>query len=85
MQRVVIVIDGVPIETWAGDEAAASEVRIRVLEAAEAGATIRLDVLRPQGEQLIGDGTLVLRMGNASTVVVRVLPDDRAGGMASAP
>ncbi|MCU0282586.1 MAG: hypothetical protein MUD13_01610 [Candidatus Nanopelagicales bacterium] len=79
MQRVEVVVDGVAIETWAADEAAASEVRIRVLEAAEAGATIRLDVLRAQGEELLADGTLVLRMGNVSTVVVRVLPDDRTG------
>jgi hypothetical protein len=79
MQRVQVVVDGAEVETWVADEADASEVRIRILEAADAGATIRLDVLRAQGEELLTDGTLVLRLGNASTVLVRVLPDDRTG------
>jgi hypothetical protein len=79
MQRVEVVVDGVAVETWTADEAEASELRIRVLEAAEGGATIRLDVMRARGEELLADGTLVLRMGNVGTVLVRVLPDDRTG------
>ena len=79
MQRIEVVVDGAAYETWSGDEAEAEELRIRILEGAVAGTTVRVEILRAQGEELVSEGTLVLRLGNASAVAVRVLPDDRSG------
>ena len=79
MQRIEVVVDGVPYETWIADAPAAEQERVRILEGAEAGSTIRFDLRRAQGDDLVSEGTVVLRFGGASTVAVRVLPDDRTG------
>ena len=80
MQRIEVSVDGTGYETWVADQAAASELRDRILEAAELGATVTMDIERAQGDELVTDGTLVLRLGSAASVAVRVLPDDRTGG-----
>ena len=79
MQRIEAVVDGVQYETWVANESEAALVRTRLLEGAEAGSTIRVEIHQAQGDDLVPEGTLVLRLGNASTVSVRVLPDDRTG------
>jgi hypothetical protein len=79
MQRVEVMVDGTVFETWTADEADAARLRISVLEAAETGSTIRVDVRRAEGAELVPEATLVLRLGAATTVAVRVLPDDRTG------
>ena len=80
MQRIEVSVDGTGYETWVADQAAASELRDRILEAAELGATVTLDIERAQGDELVTDGTLVLRLGSAASVAVRVFADDRTGG-----
>lgn len=79
MQRIEAVVDGVPYETWVANESEAALLRTRLLEGAEAGSTMRVEIHQAQGDDLVPEGTLVLRLGNASTVAVRVLPDDRTG------
>lgn len=79
MHRVEVVVDSSAYETWTADEPTAADLRIRVLEAAEAGAAIRLEIQTAMGDDLVHQGTVVLRLGNATTVAVRVLPDDRTG------
>jgi uncharacterized membrane protein len=76
MQRIEIVVDGNRYETWVADESEATRERIRILEGAEAGSTIRLDI---RSDELVSESTLVLRLGSASTVAIRVFPDDRTG------
>ncbi len=80
MHRVEIAVDATGYETWVADESAASQLRARILGAAESGATVTLDIVRAQGDELVADGTLVLRMGSAASVAVRVRADDRTGG-----
>jgi hypothetical protein len=79
MQRVEVVVDGVPVELWVPSEAAARTLADEVLAAAEAGAALRVDVMTAADEELVPAGTAVLRFGSARSIVVRVLPDDRTG------
>jgi hypothetical protein len=79
MQRVEVVVDGVPVETWVASEGEAVELAEKVLSAAEAGSTVRVEVMTANGAELIAAGTLVLRLGSARSIAVRTLPDDRTG------
>lgn len=79
MQRVEVVVDGVPVETWVASEDEAAGLVEEVLAAAEAGSTVRIEVRTANDEELIAAGTLVLRLGSARSIAVRVLPDDRTG------
>lgn len=81
MKRVVVVVDGTGVQTWTADEQSAAELRIRLLEAAEAGSTIRVELLEAAGDRLESVGTAVLRFGQATTVQVSVLADDRTGAV----
>ena len=79
MHRIEIAVAGTGYETWVPDEAAAASLRERVLAAAEHGRTLTLDIVQAAGDDLVVEGTLVLRLGSAASVAVRVLPDDRTG------
>ena len=79
MQRVEVVVDGVPVETWVASEAEAAALVDEVLAAAEAGSMVRIEVMTAGDDELIPAGTLVLRFRSARSIAVRMLPDDRTG------
>lgn len=79
MQRIEIVVDGAVFETWVPDEAGAAALRAEVLAAAHAGSTVQVAVRAAQGDALVDQGVLVLRLGAATALALRQFPDDRTG------
>ena len=79
MKRIEIAVDGTGYQTWA-DDAAAEALRTRVLAAARSGRTLTVEIETANGAELVSEGTLVLRLGSASSVAVRIFADDRTGG-----
>ena len=80
MHRIEVAVDGTGYQTWVASETAAAKLRSQILSAAESGATITVDIVEAVGDDLVTVGTLVLRLGSAASVAVRVVPDDRTGG-----
>ena len=56
MQRVEVVVDGVPVETWVASEDEAAVLVEEVLAAAEAGSTVRVEVRTANDEELVARG-----------------------------
>ena len=77
MECVEVVVDGTPYQTWVAR--GAQELHDRLVRAAHDGATVTLTITEARGEELVDQGTLVLRLGAVSTLAIRLLGDTRTG------
>ncbi len=77
MECVEVVVDGTAYQTWVAD--GAHELHDQLVQAAHDGAVVTLTMTEADGDELVDQGTLVLRLGSVSTLVVRLLGDPRTG------